>query len=310
MSKDFHIATVLLLLTVFSLFIFEAQAQQVVLRTSTLSAGANISNGSTVVLQSTLGQAIVGSSVGSAHQVNAGFWFQARPPAMVAVNQPPSAPQIIEPADGTEIVIGGDIGEPPLDPHTPFVVAWMAATDPEGSAIIYTWQLATGEGFTNVLLHQETGSTTRYETTLGAVAAALDQAGVSLHDPVTLHHRVLASDGQLSTASATAQIMLTRGTLTDTEEEADVPTQFRLMPNYPNPFNPSTTIAYDLPASAEVTLTVFDVQGREVRRFAQGLQPAGHYEINFEAGDLASGVYLYRMVAGPYRATQKMLLLK
>ena len=310
MSKVIQITTALLLLTAFSLFILEAQAQQVVLRTSALSTGANTSNGSSVVLQSTLGQAIVGSSVGSAHQVNAGFWFQARPPAIVAVNQPPTAPQITEPADETEITIGGAPGEPPVDADTPFVVTWTDAADPEGDPISYTWQLATEDTFTNLLLNEETGSSTAYETTLGEIAAVLDAAGVTLNGVLFLHHRVLASDGQLTAASEPFLVALIRGTLTADEEEAEIPSQFRLAPNYPNPFNPATTIAYDLPTAADVTLTVFDVQGREVRRFAQGVQPAGHYEVRFEAGDLASGVYLYRLVAGSHRAIQTMLLLK
>ena len=311
MSKALTIATALLVLTVCSLFIGEAQAQQVVLQTSTLSAGAGTSNGSNFVLQSTIGQAIVGASAGTAYQVNAGFWLQARPPAIVEVNQPPSAPPIITPQSGAEVVIGGQ-GSDPLDPNTLLEITWGASTDPEGDAVSYSWELGPTEDFADRCIGYcvGVGPNTSYRIPFGSLAPVIDRLGASLGGSITLWHRAVASDGQQETFGPAIPITFVRGTLTATEDEADVPTHFRLEPNYPNPFNPSTTIAYDLPASAEVTLTVFDVQGREVRRFVQGLQPAGHYKLQFKAGDLATGVYLYRIVAGSNRATQTMLLLK
>lgn len=308
MSKVIPIATTLLF---FSLFLLEAQAQQVVLRTSILSAGANTSNGSNVVLQSTLGQAVIGSSANNAYQINAGFWFQARPPALVAVNQPPTAPQIMTPPSGEEVAIGGSASDP-LDPNTRLEITWSEATDPEGDALVYYWELGPTEDFANRCIGICVGveANTSYSITFGALAPVIDRLGASLGGSITLWHRAVAYDGQNETFGPAIPITFVRGTLTADEEEAEIPSQFRLEPNYPNPFNPSTTIAYDLPTSAEVTLTVFNVQGREVRRFAQGVQPAGRYALRFEAEDLASGVYIYRLVAGSHRATQTMLLLK
>ena len=287
-----------------------AQAQQPELRASVFSSGGGPSSDGSVMLQSTVGPALVGPAAGDAYQVNAGFWFQAHPPALVAANQPPTAAQITAPADGTEIVIGGAVGEAPVDADTPFVVTWADAVDPEGDPLTYTWQLATEAGFANLLLSAEAGSTTEYETTLGAVAALLDAAGVHLHDPLTLHHRVLASDGQLTTPSASFEVTLVRGTLTATEAEAEVPTQFRLDQNYPNPFNPSTIIAYALPQAAEVHLAVYDLFGRRVATLVEARQAAGRYEVAFVATRLASGTYIYRLEAGPYRAVGRMLLVK
>jgi len=95
----------------------------------------------------------------------------------------------------------------------------------------------------------------------------------------------------------------------NTESEA-IPQQYALLQNYPNPFNPTTTIQYDLPVVGFVTLKVFDVLGREIETIVDGEQNAGFYEIEFNASRLASGIYFYRIQAGNFIETKKMLLLK
>jgi hypothetical protein len=97
--------------------------------------------------------------------------------------------------------------------------------------------------------------------------------------------------------------------------EDRVPTRYVLHPNYPNPFNPTTTIAYDLPERAGVNLVIYDVGGREVRRLVGETQPHGHYEVTWDgrnaSGDpAASGVYFYKLAAGEFVQTRKMILLK
>ncbi len=88
-----------------------------------------------------------------------------------------------------------------------------------------------------------------------------------------------------------------------------IPSSFTLE-NYPNPFNPSTTIRYSLPEAGDVTLVVFDATGRHVVTLVNGAQPAGLYEATFEAGDLPSGTYFFRLEQGTYRETRAMLLVK
>ena len=88
------------------------------------------------------------------------------------------------------------------------------------------------------------------------------------------------------------------------------PTTYALEPAYPNPFNPSTEIAFALPEDAHVQLGIHDVLGREVARLVDGSLAAGHHRIRFEANGLASGVYLYRITAGPFTQTRRMVLLK
>ena len=85
---------------------------------------------------------------------------------------------------------------------------------------------------------------------------------------------------------------------------------FRLSQNYPNPFNPSTTIEYQIPQSSFVTIKVYDVLGKEVVTLINGEMPAGIHEVNFEPKDLPSGLYLYKISAGGFEQTRKMLLLK
>jgi beta-galactosidase len=89
-----------------------------------------------------------------------------------------------------------------------------------------------------------------------------------------------------------------------------LPAAFWLEQNYPNPFNPTTTIAYQLPAALDVRLVVYDLLGREVAVLVDERKPAGSYESTFDARELASGVYLYRLTAGSAVETKKMAVLK
>jgi photosystem II stability/assembly factor-like uncharacterized protein len=89
-----------------------------------------------------------------------------------------------------------------------------------------------------------------------------------------------------------------------------IPSEYTLFQNYPNPFNPSTTIRYALPHAAHVTLAVFNTLGQQVSVLQNGVVDAGHHEVRFDASVLPSGVYFYRMQAGNYVESRKLLLLK
>jgi hypothetical protein len=89
-----------------------------------------------------------------------------------------------------------------------------------------------------------------------------------------------------------------------------LPIRITLQQNVPNPFNPSTTISYQLPAVSHVSLKVYDTSGRFVMTLADGLQSAGNHEVIFEGPKLASGIYLAILEAGNFTAVQKMVLLK
>jgi S-formylglutathione hydrolase FrmB len=94
------------------------------------------------------------------------------------------------------------------------------------------------------------------------------------------------------------------------EELTIQPKNFYLFQNYPNPFNPSTIISYQLPLSGDVTLKVYDIIGSEVARLVSENKQAGRYVVEFNAATLPSGVYFYRLQAGSFVETKKMLLLK
>ena len=86
--------------------------------------------------------------------------------------------------------------------------------------------------------------------------------------------------------------------------------KFELLPNYPNPFNPTTKIKYAIPTEMHVTLNVYDVLGRKVATLVNKKQNAGNYEVVFNAGNLPSGIYFAKITAGTYSAVRKMMLVK
>ncbi len=94
------------------------------------------------------------------------------------------------------------------------------------------------------------------------------------------------------------------------ESEPEIPEQISLHQNYPNPFNPSTTIQFDLKESAFTKLTVYDLLGRKVKELVNDVRPAGTNTVQFNASDLASGVYLYRLEAGSFVQTKRLTLIK
>ena len=89
-----------------------------------------------------------------------------------------------------------------------------------------------------------------------------------------------------------------------------IPKDFSLSQNYPNPFNPSTTISYTIPKQGKVSLKVFNVLGSEVAELVNEEKGAGSYQVSFDATNLSSGVYFYRIKAGDFVQTKKMILLK
>ncbi|MEJ2629491.1 MAG: T9SS type A sorting domain-containing protein, partial [bacterium] len=111
---------------------------------------------------------------------------------------------------------------------------------------------------------------------------------------------------------ASIQEILDNGTMIRGIQEisGSLPGEYRLQQNYPNPFNPTTAITYRLPVSTTVELKIFDIQGREIRTLVNEHQSAGAHSFIFNAHDLSSGVYFYRLQAGTFQDTKKFLLLK
>ncbi|MCH7858739.1 MAG: CHRD domain-containing protein, partial [Candidatus Marinimicrobia bacterium] len=114
------------------------------------------------------------------------------------------------------------------------------------------------------------------------------------------------------------QVIVTQPLILGIEEsdfDVSLPSTFILLQNYPNPFNPSTQIRYDLPRAVPVTLTVYNILGRQVVTLVDELQAAGSYAVRWNGRDqqgklVGTGVYVYRIQAGPQGALRKMVFLK
>ncbi len=100
------------------------------------------------------------------------------------------------------------------------------------------------------------------------------------------------------------------GIATDVENNNQIRIEYALNNNYPNPFNPSTTISYSIPENGHIKLGVYDVLGNEVAQLVNGYKSSGNYSYLFDASNLTSGIYFYTIRAGNFVETKKMLLMK
>jgi hypothetical protein len=152
----------------------------------------------------------------------------------------------------------------------------------------------------------------------GVTPGAGIKAGQVLYIPVTVRDgspSLTLTDIILVNPSA-QRVEVTPGETTVVVKDVSIPTSFALDDARPNPFNPSTTIAYEVPEQTHITLTVYNLLGQEVVRLVDQVQAAGRYEavwtgINSRGAGVASGIYLYRIVSGSgYVDTKRMTLLK
>jgi hypothetical protein len=123
---------------------------------------------------------------------------------------------------------------------------------------------------------------------LGGVATTIAGTGSAIIDEPT----------------ADVSVMFTEGA------SEHLPTVYALGQNYPNPFNPATVIRYQLPVTGKVVLKVYDLLGREIRTLVDGVQEAGERTVEFNAGELPSGTYVYKLLAGTFLDVKKMVVLK
>jgi len=104
----------------------------------------------------------------------------------------------------------------------------------------------------------------------------------------------------------------TLGTIVGVENDSDdyLPSSTKLFQNYPNPFNPTTLIKYQLPEEVNVTIKLFNILGQEIRVLLNSQHEAGYYELSFDGSGLSSGTYIYRITAGDFTDSKKLILLK
>jgi hypothetical protein len=174
----------------------------------------------------------------------------------------------------------------------------VSFTDANTGTVVGGWSAASYPSWLAVILHTTDGGAT--------------WTNVSL--PTT---NVLAAvcwtDANTGTAVGENGTILRTANAGTTGIEADrqrkTPQDFLLGQNYPNPFNPGTTIHYGLPHKSQVHLVVYNTLGQQVSTLIQAQQEAGTYEVKFDGTALASGVYFYRLQAGSYVNTKKLLLI-
>lgn len=116
--------------------------------------------------------------------------------------------------------------------------------------------------------------------------------------------------GLFENSSTGAEIYKRTFVVSVEEITSETPTEYELEQNYPNPFNPSTSIKYQVSSISQVSLKVYDVIGNEVATLVNEFKPAGSYEIEFDASMYSSGIYFYKLQAGSFVETKKMMFLK
>ena len=207
-----------------------------------------------------------------------------------------------------------------LDEQEEFSSSWYQTEMNPQHSLKYFWHLTDEEGDFNDPLITVEANNDAADTTLTIKDEDLDQQlaaiGVDEHETfegrwtVTAEHE---ESGVMKFSEDTLSITISRGEeIVSVEQElvAEQPEGIILKQNFPNPFNPSTEIQYQIPEQARVTLTVYDITGRQVEVLVDETQSAGTHAVRFDASALSSGTYIYRLQAGEVMRTRQMMFLK
>jgi hypothetical protein len=210
----------------------------------------------------------------------------------------------IQNLDNKDILQGSKVALEDLSPVPVELTSFTAEETSEGVELI--WSTASeinnhgfeieksfdGENFFRAAFVQGAGTTT--ETKNYSYLDAIEYNGIN-----TFYYRLRQVD--YDGRSMYSEVLTV---------EFDVPKDFILHQNYPNPFNPSTTIKYAVPKKTLVSIKIYDLTGQEIASLVNEVKEAGTYELEFEAQNIASGVYIYRMIADDFSAVKKFNVLK
>ena len=141
------------------------------------------------------------------------------------------------------------------------------------------------------------------EITVTAHTGGLAPSGV-FHSRVYLHYNAVGGNG------SDGRIIPVDLTVPASEQVEGLPTEFALKQNFPNPFNATTLLRFEVPRESRVELEIFNLAGQEVAHPVGGVYQAGRYCVSFDASKLSSGMYLVRMKAMTFTSVEKMMLLK
>ena len=213
---------------------------------------------------------------------------------------------LLAPEDGTQLQLMSG------EPQTEVSITWE---EPVASAqVTYTWHAdSVGNDFSDPLLSISSnngGSETTLTLDFQTIDTALNGLGVGEGETADLIWTVTAeTENSIRFANEPFNLSITRN-LGVSNEVSEDPKQFTLSQNYPNPFNPSSTIEFTLPAAVDVRLEVYNISGQLVSTLVDSRMNAGQHSVVFDASNLASGVYLYRIRAGNFMETKQMTLIK
>ena len=196
--------------------------------------------------------------------------------------------------------------------ETEYIVDWTASTDVDGDTIDYLLYAKIGVNPPEEI----------YDTTSTSVPITYQEFAENAFEPfpmlprVTIQFSMEATDG-IDTVKITGDnrvLLINRYEYLSTVSEG-IPTEFALHENYPNPFNPTTTLRFDLPEVSDITLTIYNMLGQKVKTFNMQSTPAGYHSLTWNATNdlgqqVGAGVYLYQLQAKDFVKTRKMVLLK
>jgi hypothetical protein len=208
------------------------------------------------------------------------------------------------PATGTTVQLSGESNRN--------INLWWTATS-SGFPVTYTWYFDHEDGDFSEPLIEKVVDIQLVQISYGEMDDALELAGVALGSTFNGKWMVKAKAGPLVTwADEPFTLRIVRGEVITSVEQTstEIPQALELRQNFPNPFNPETTISFGLPESGRVELVIYDLMGREVGRLVDGNLAAGWHQVRWDASQLASGTYIYRIQTAGQVQSRIMTLLK
>jgi hypothetical protein len=223
---------------------------------------------------------------------------------VLPVNDPPTVPSSIYPTANEVVEIAGL-------PTDSLAFQWEEGLDADGDEIRYSYAVGLDASLTPALF-SFSGVGRRWAMSIGDLAKIVDGSGGTMSGgDLVVFYRLSVADDSVLVVGEVGSFTFRRGAVTGNEEPSGLPTEFSLLPAFPNPFNPTTTVSYTLPTSSDVSLIVTDVLGRQVATIVyMTAQAAGRHTVTFNAIGLSSGTYLVRLEADDYIQTRQVVLLK
>lgn len=199
------------------------------------------------------------------------------------VGNVPAAPVLLTPPDSSTV------------PNMTPTLTW----NPVANIDYYGLQVSSSSTFNTMIINDSLITSTNY-----TVSSGLLQQGVKYY------WRAFGSNSLGRGPNSSTWNFLVMGLTGISHNGSEIPKEYNLYQNFPNPFNPSTTIKFDIPQNSGVRLLVYDMLGRQVQSLVDGELKAGKYQVSWNAANLASGIYYYKLESGPQVFIKKLILLK